>query len=81
MALIRGLRCLCPCPKCYVPWDQLSDLSTEHKLRTAEITACILEQVAALSADEGDQLLKEHGLRNAHVSRVYLFSNLLIFVT
>ena len=70
MALIRGLRCLCPCPKCYVPWDQLMNFSTEYEPRTADTTMYILGQVTEMSTDDGEKLLKEHGLCNAYVSLV-----------
>jgi hypothetical protein len=44
------------------------DFSTEHELRTADTTIYILGQVAKMSTDDGENLLKEHGLRNAPVS-------------
>ena len=68
MALIRGLGCLCPCPKCYVPWDVLSNLSEVYDSCTAEKTASVLEEASTLPADEKEDLLKEHGLHDAQAS-------------
>ena len=68
MALIRGLRSLFPCPKCYVPWDVLSDLSQDHELRTAAMTAAVVKEASTLPAEEKEALLKDHGLRDAQVS-------------
>ena len=68
MALICGLGCLCPCPKCYVSWDLLSDLSQEFDLRTAELTQKILREASQLSAGGKEELLKQHGLREVEAS-------------
>jgi hypothetical protein len=68
MALIRGLGCLCPCPKCYIPWDVLSDLTDIHPARTATETARVLERASTLAADDKEELLKQHGLRDTPVS-------------
>ena len=75
MALIRGLGSLCPCPKCEIPWNLLSDLSLDHKLRSASETKHILEEASTLPANEKEDLLKEHGLRDiaASVSILALF--------
>lgn len=68
MALIRGLRGLCPCPKCLVPKDQLSDLSQVYDLRTAKGTQYLLDEAAELIQADKEDLLKSHGLRNVQVS-------------
>jgi hypothetical protein len=66
MALIRGLRGLCPCPKCLVPKDQLSDLTVRHEARTGK---GVHELVGSdLAAGEKDELLKAQGLRDIEVS-------------
>ncbi|KAJ6552670.1 hypothetical protein DFH09DRAFT_1496806 [Mycena vulgaris] len=65
MALIRGLQGLYPCPICFVPWNEQSDLSTEHPLRTGKESEEILENARALrTAAEREELLKDHGLRD-----------------
>jgi hypothetical protein len=65
MALIRGLRGLCPCPKCLVPKDQLSDLTKTHTARTGQ---GVYELVSAkMGAVEKDSLLKAQGLRDIQV--------------
>ncbi|KAJ7046207.1 hypothetical protein C8F04DRAFT_1322991, partial [Mycena alexandri] len=65
MALIRGLQGLYPCPVCFVPWNEQSDLLTEHPLRTGKESEEILEDARSKrTAAERDQHLKDHGLRN-----------------
>ncbi|KAF8164144.1 hypothetical protein K438DRAFT_2067539 [Mycena galopus ATCC 62051] len=65
MALIRGLQGLYPCPICFVPWDQQSDLSTEHPLRSSAESQQILEAARAKSTkEEREEHLKDHGLRD-----------------
>ncbi|KAJ6539999.1 hypothetical protein DFH09DRAFT_929817, partial [Mycena vulgaris] len=65
MALIRSLQGLYPCPICFVPWNENSDLSTEHPLRTGKESEEILENARALrSAAKREELLKDHGLRD-----------------
>ncbi|KAF8148996.1 hypothetical protein K438DRAFT_2016359 [Mycena galopus ATCC 62051] len=65
MALIRGLQGLYPCPICFVPWDQQSDLSTEHPLRSSAESQQILEVARAKSTkEEREEHLKDHGLRD-----------------
>jgi hypothetical protein len=68
MALIRGLKGLCPCPKCLVPKDQLSDLTKTHDLRTVEGVRDLFIEAAALGAVDKDNLLKMQGLRDVQVS-------------
>ncbi|KAJ7111639.1 hypothetical protein C8R43DRAFT_1091525 [Mycena crocata] len=66
MALIRGLQGLYPCPICFVPWNEQSDLSTEHPLRTAKESEEILTTARAKNtAAEREEILKDHGLRDA----------------
>jgi hypothetical protein len=68
MALIRGLRGLCPCPKCHVPKDKLSDLTQKHKLRTARGTQNIFESAVGLGATAWEEIFKKHSLRDIKVS-------------
>jgi len=68
MALIRGLKGLYPCPICFVPWNEQSDLSTEHPLRTAMESQHILSDARAKNTvAEREELLKDNGLRNVDV--------------
>ncbi|KAJ7460514.1 hypothetical protein B0H11DRAFT_2286132 [Mycena galericulata] len=65
MALIRGLQGLYPCPICFVPWNEQSDLSIEHPKRTAKGSEEILEDARAERTAAGrEEHLKDHGLRD-----------------
>ncbi|KAJ7749592.1 hypothetical protein DFH07DRAFT_869219 [Mycena maculata] len=65
MALIRGLQGLYPCPICFVPWNEQSDLSMEHPLRTGEESEQILGNARAKrTLAEREEVLKDHGLRD-----------------
>ncbi|KAJ6560077.1 hypothetical protein B0H19DRAFT_1210302 [Mycena capillaripes] len=65
MALIRGLAALYPCPICFVPWNEQSDLSTEHPQRTAEESKGILEQARSCrTLAEREEILKDNSLRD-----------------
>ncbi|KAF9024771.1 hypothetical protein BDP27DRAFT_1248625 [Rhodocollybia butyracea] len=64
MTLIRGLRGLCPCPKCLVRKDDLSDLTKQSPLRTAQGTVDILKKVNTLTRQsDKEEILKQNGLR------------------
>ncbi|KAJ7822940.1 hypothetical protein B0H13DRAFT_2241567 [Mycena leptocephala] len=64
MALIRGLTSMYPCPICFVPWQEQSDLSTEHPHRIAEDSKRLIQEARAMrTAAEREELLKDHGLR------------------
>ncbi|KAJ7260762.1 hypothetical protein C8J57DRAFT_1072259 [Mycena rebaudengoi] len=66
MALIRGLQCLYPCPICFVPWNEQSDLATTHQVRTGLESKQILEEARDCeTAGEREKLLKDNGLRDA----------------
>ncbi|KAJ7764640.1 hypothetical protein DFH07DRAFT_738222 [Mycena maculata] len=65
MALIRGLQGLYPCPICFVPWQEQSDLSVEHPRRTAKGSEEILEKARAQKTAAGrEEILKDNGLRD-----------------
>ncbi|KAJ7038856.1 hypothetical protein C8F04DRAFT_950739 [Mycena alexandri] len=64
MTLIRGLRALYPCPICYVKKDDQSNLAEFAPLRTSLEAQEIVHEARTLYADEREDLLKEHGLRN-----------------
>ncbi|THU90821.1 hypothetical protein K435DRAFT_675329, partial [Dendrothele bispora CBS 962.96] len=64
MALIRGLGGLCPCPKCFVSQEDLSDLSVQFQLRTPVHTLEIFQQVKKCTTQvEKENILKEFSLR------------------
>ncbi|KAJ7849957.1 hypothetical protein B0H14DRAFT_2445266 [Mycena olivaceomarginata] len=65
MALIRGVQGLYPCPMCFVPWNEQSDLSTEHPRRTAQDSKDKLEKARACrTLAEREEILKENSLRD-----------------
>ncbi len=52
MTLIRGGRCLHPCPVCLVPLDELLDLSKRHSLHTTEEMKDIFQCAELLTLDK-----------------------------
>jgi hypothetical protein len=80
MTLIRGNQGLYPCPVCLIPWDQLSDLSVHHPLRTAEQTQGLLMEADELGRDEAEDLLKDYGLRHLKVISLQLLARFLLTV-
>lgn len=73
MALIRGLKGLCPCPKCLIPQDKLSDFTQKYDLRTAESTQKSFEEAKSLGVTAKQEFLKQYGLRNVAVCVFVLF--------
>ncbi|THU95745.1 hypothetical protein K435DRAFT_819621 [Dendrothele bispora CBS 962.96] len=64
IALIRGFMGLCPCPKCLVPKEQLSNLTLKPQLRTQHSTERLMTQVRSQSRqDAKEEILKKYGLR------------------
>lgn len=78
MSLIRGVNCLKPCPGCYVPGNELSNISKIHDLRTTEDTKRIYGEAQSLNATDKEEHLKEYGLRDVEVINNLLSA--LIFV-
>jgi hypothetical protein len=68
MALIRGLRGLCPCPKCLVPKDQLSDLTQIHRPRTGQGIQDLFDEATDMGTVDRNNLFKAQGLRDIEVS-------------
>ncbi|KAJ7877138.1 hypothetical protein B0H13DRAFT_2235919 [Mycena leptocephala] len=65
MALIRGLTSMYPCPICYVPWQEQSDLSMEHPQRVGQDSERLIQEARAMrTAAEREEFLKDHGLRD-----------------
>lgn len=83
MNLIRGSKGLFPCPKCLVPREALSDLSTIYLPRTAAATLEIREAAKAQkTAKASEFLLQSFGLRPIdvcvtilHFSDTHLITN------
>ena len=63
MGLNRGFRGLKPCPICYVGKDELHDCSKSWPLRNGLETQKIIEKSRKLGSTQGENLLKDHGLR------------------
>ena len=77
MALIRGLRGLCPCPICLVPNDKQADIVTLYPLRTSKDTLRIIKEADELQLQgEREELLKSYGLR--YIKVIILIYNLRI---
>ena len=74
MALIRGIKCEHPCPKCEVSKKNLLDFVRSGHPRTKEETSQYLEQAAQLNAKDKEKLLKDHGLRDVPVNDPLNFS-------
>ncbi|KZP28161.1 hypothetical protein FIBSPDRAFT_729690, partial [Athelia psychrophila] len=64
MALIRGLKCNFPCPKCEVPKANLLDYKTKYTARTSKAIRQYLKEANAVRGDAREAILKAHGLRN-----------------
>ncbi|KAJ7450425.1 hypothetical protein FB451DRAFT_1342926 [Mycena latifolia] len=64
MALIRGLRALYPCPVCFVKAEQQSDMTVDSQLRNTQHAQEAVAKSRTLSAEDGEDLLKDLGLRN-----------------
>ena len=67
MALIQGLHGLCPCPKCLVPKNQLSDLTKKHPHRSGQGVQDLFNEAADLRVVDKENLLKTQGLRDIEV--------------
>lgn len=77
MGLNRGYMCLKPCPICLVPHDQMHDLIKTWDLCSSKKTQQIINQARSLNYTEGEQLLKDNGIRDvdacfnfSHVSKL-----------
>ncbi|KAJ7900729.1 hypothetical protein B0H14DRAFT_3123802 [Mycena olivaceomarginata] len=72
MALIRGVQGLYPCPMCFVPWNEQSDLCTEHPRRTAQDSKDKLEEARACrTLGEREEILKENSLRDVETDHIF----------
>ncbi len=75
MSLIRGSGGKFPCPICFVPEDNLADVSNTWPLRTAAHTKKLLKKARSLSKGECESLLSKHGIRNIDVSFLDYFNH------
>ena len=68
MNLTRGVGGKCPCPVCFVPQDEQSDLTKTHKPRTAIDTQqlCRLTSIQSTQAAR-EEILKSKGMRMLEV--------------
>lgn len=76
MALTRGFNGKMPCPICFVPKEELVDISKTWKLRTAEDTQHIIDVARSLPGNDRESYLSLYGLRDLNVS---LFDYVLIY--
>ncbi|KAJ7099596.1 hypothetical protein B0H15DRAFT_1002950 [Mycena belliarum] len=66
MALIRGLQALYPCPICFVPWQDQSNILNKHPQRSQQDSEMKLQQARACrTAAEREEILKDNSLRDA----------------
>ncbi|KAJ8074178.1 hypothetical protein PM082_012470 [Marasmius tenuissimus] len=71
MCVIRGLMGLCPCPKCFIPKDELWDLTNVSAPRTAQHAVETHNTVLGLNTKaEQEEHLKQYSMRP--VSNVFL---------
>jgi hypothetical protein len=70
VALIRGVKGLCPCPICLVPADKLLEHAPEgYEHRTATQTKLIIDEAnKAITNTAKEAVLKPYGLRDVPVS-------------
>ena len=72
MALTRGTGSLYPCPICLVPKGQLINLEQMHRLwTTASMKMVLNNAIQASTKAEGEEILKNHGLRGIIVGCIY----------
>ena len=67
MALIRGVKCLFPCPRCLIPQAKQGSLSSAPLRTVASTRAIIQEAREQQHAQEKEEILKAAGLRNVDV--------------
>ncbi|KAG1731038.1 hypothetical protein EDD22DRAFT_1014271, partial [Suillus occidentalis] len=65
MSLIRGIKCLWPCPVCLVPHNELLNTLKCYPPRTATQSQEVVKAARAeATAEEKEEKLKEYGLRD-----------------
>jgi hypothetical protein len=69
MALIRGIKGKCPCPRCLIAEELLFNLRAPFKLRTTEEAKALLVKASqARYKYQQEEILQPVGLRNVQVS-------------
>ncbi|THU83800.1 hypothetical protein K435DRAFT_822896 [Dendrothele bispora CBS 962.96] len=64
MCLIRGLMGLCPCPKCLIPKENLSDLSRVDQPCSASHTVEVHNQIGVMRTKaEKEEILRKYNMR------------------
>ncbi|KAG1838310.1 hypothetical protein F4604DRAFT_1997251 [Suillus subluteus] len=65
ISLIRGIKCLWPCPVCLVPHDELLNILKCYPPQTSTHSQEVLKAARAkATAEEKEEKLKEYGLRD-----------------
>jgi hypothetical protein len=73
MSLIRGVGSKFPCPICLVPQGQLINPAKIYNLRTTESIIAVVQKARQQSTvAEGEDILKNHGLRGINVCNLLL---------
>lgn len=68
MALIRGVKCLFPCPRCLIPESEQGDVSASAPLRTTVSTKAVIQRAREQRrAGDREEILKGSGLRDVDV--------------
>jgi hypothetical protein len=68
MSLIRGIKCLWPCPVCLVPHNKLLNTLKCYPPQTAtQLQEVVKAAQAEVTAEEKEDKLKEYGLRDITV--------------
>lgn len=67
MALIRGVKCLFPCPQCLIPKAKQGSLSSAPLRTVAGTRAVIQEAREKRHAGDKEEVLKAAGLRDVDV--------------
>lgn len=74
MALIRGVKCLFPCPRCMISQEKQGDISVNAPPRTAAGTkATIQEARKQKRVGDKEAILKASGLRDVDVCLYFIF--------
>ncbi|TFK39111.1 hypothetical protein BDQ12DRAFT_698231 [Crucibulum laeve] len=63
MALICGFQGLCPCPICYIPDKELTNVGEGYKLCTAEDSQMKYEEASQSTPTVHEEIMKEAGLQ------------------
>ena len=80
MSLIRGVKCLHPCPRCLIGADQQGDASARAPARTAADTQAVIQDTwQQRFVKDKEETLKSAGLRDVDVQ--YFIIRFLLLLT